>query len=189
MLADLHADNFFVQRKAPSGGAPAAYELHPLFREFLRSRALQVLGTTVVDEMRRKAAALLEAAGDVDAAAQLLIDAGDTGRLATLIEHHAETLVRHSRFVTLGCWLDRLPDSMVERTAWLAMWRGLCQLAARDGRWRATLAHAKRLFDETGDVVGSCAVRAGRCRSQTPPRKPVSLPMSCARSSTGIGTR
>ncbi len=160
ILADLHADNFFVERKATADASAGSYEFHPLFREFLRASALQTLGSAVVDDIRRKAATLLEAGGDIDAAAQLLIDAKDSTRLALLIEQHAEDLLRRARFATLRGWLERLPDELIQRSPRLAMWRGQCQLAARDEGWRSSLALAKQLFDESNDVAGAFVVRA-----------------------------
>lgn len=157
LLAELHADHFFVDRKAQAG--PASYELHPLFRDFLCAHAAQTLGAAAVDEIRRRAAALLEAAGHADAAAALLIEAGDAERLVLLIEQHAEEMLRQARFATLRGWLEHVREADFERLPRMLMWRGLCEFAAGDGRWRTTLERASRQLDRSRDLGGAFTVR------------------------------
>jgi LuxR family maltose regulon positive regulatory protein len=157
LLAELHADNFFVDRKAQAG--PASYELHPLFRDFLCAHAAQTLGAAAVDEIRHRAAALLEAAGQADAAAALLMEAGDSERLVPLIEQHGEALLRQARFTTLRGWLEHVREADFERSPRMLMWRGLCEFAAGDGVWRATLERAKGQLDRSRDLGGAFTVR------------------------------
>ena len=157
LLAELHADNFFVDRKAQAG--PASYELHPLFRDFLCTHAAQTLGAAAVDEIRRRAAALLEAAGHADAAAALLMQAGDSERLVPLIEQHGEEMLRQARFTTLRSWLECVREADFERLPRMLMWRGLCEFAAGDGCWRTTLKRASRHLDRCRDLGGAFTVR------------------------------
>ncbi len=157
LLAELHADNFFVDRKAQAG--PASYELHPLFRDFLCAHAAQTLGSAAVDDIRCKAAALLLAAGEADSAATLLIEAGDTDRLVPLIEQHGEEMLRHARFATLRGWLQHVHEADFERSPRMLMWRGLCELAAGDVCWRATLDRAKQRLDRNRELGGAFTVR------------------------------
>jgi DNA-binding SARP family transcriptional activator len=157
LLAELHADNFFVDRKAQAG--PASYELHPLFRDFLCTHAAQTLGAAGVDEIRRRAAALLEAAGHADAAAALLMQAGDAERLVPLIEQHGEEMLRQARFTTLRGWLEHVREADFERMPRMLMWRGLCEFAAGDGDWRPTLERASLHLDRSRDFGGAFTVR------------------------------
>jgi LuxR family maltose regulon positive regulatory protein len=112
--------------------------------------------------VRRRAAALLEGVGQIDAAAQLLIDSGDAPRLAAFVEAHAAALARSARFATLSDWLDRLPPAIIERTPRLLLWRGQCRLAARSDDWPQAMERARTALDAAHDVVGSFIVRCWR---------------------------
>lgn len=163
ILAELAADHFFVERReSAEAGAPTVYEFHPLFRDFLRGCARERLGTAALDELRRRAAALLEGMGQVDGAAQLLIDVGDAPRLAAFIEAHAPVLARSARFATLSDWLERLPPAQVERTPRLLLWHAQCRLAARGADWPQAMERACLALDAAHDVVGSFIVRCWR---------------------------
>ncbi len=156
ILADLHADNFFTDRRP---GPENVYEYHPLFREFLVVRAAEALGSEALGVLKRKAAALLEEGGAEVAAAELLIEARDWTGLRALVERRAERMVDQARFHTLRTWLDALPAADIAAAPWLLLWLGLCKAVARDATFRASLERACALFDAAGDVVGSCAAR------------------------------
>ncbi len=155
-LADLHADNFFTDRRP---GPEGAYEYHPLFREFLAVRAAEALGPAALAELRRETAALLEAHGELVAAAELLIDAADWGGLRVFVERHAEQMVEQARFHTLRTWLDALPAERIDDAPWLLVWLGVCKAVARDATFRRSLERACERFDAAADLVGSCAAR------------------------------
>jgi DNA-binding SARP family transcriptional activator len=156
ILADLHADNFFTDRRP---GAETVYEYHPLFREFLAARAAEALDAAALAALKGRAAALLEESGELAAAAELLIDAADWVRLAAFVERHAAQLVEQARFQTLRGWLDVLPPAAVAASPWLLLWLGLCKAVARDAAFRPALGQSAALFDAAGDLVGSCAAR------------------------------
>jgi ATP/maltotriose-dependent transcriptional regulator MalT/DNA-binding SARP family transcriptional activator len=156
ILADLHAENFFTDRRP---GRESVYEYHPLFREFLVVRAAEALGAEALAVLERQAAALLEQGGEVAGAAELLVDARDWSALRGLIERHAERMVDQARFHTLRTWLDALPAGELAAAPWLLLWLGLCQAVARDPGFRTSLERACELFDAAGDLVGACAAR------------------------------
>jgi ATP/maltotriose-dependent transcriptional regulator MalT len=156
ILADLHDDNFFTDRRP---GAAPVYEYHPLFREFLAVRAAEALDPAALAALKRQSATLLEESGQVAAAADLLIGASDWSGLAALVERHAERLVDQARFQTLRTWLEALPAGDVANAPWLLLWLGLCQAVARDATFRSALERSAALFDAAGDLVGSCAAR------------------------------
>ena len=155
-LADLHADNFFTDRRP---GPENVYEYHPLFREFLMVRAAEALEPAALGTLRREAAALLERTGRLEAAAELLVQAGDWQAFAAFVAGHAEQMVDHAKFHTLRTWLDALPAGDVGDAPWLLLWMGLCKAVARDATSRASLERSCALFDAAGDLVGSCAAR------------------------------
>ncbi len=156
ILADLHAENFFTDRRP---GAETVYEYHPLFREFLAARAAEALDAAALATLKRRAAAQLEEGGELAAAAELLIETADWSGLAALIERHADQLVEHARFQTLRRWLDALPAADVAAAPWPLLWLGLCKAVARDAAFRSALERSAALFDAAGDLVGSCAAR------------------------------
>lgn len=156
ILAKLHQDHFFIERKAQ---AETTYELHPLFRDFLRARAMQTLTAAAIDGDRRRAAELLEEAGQVDAAAALWIEAQDWEQLARLICECAQELIGRAKVATLHGWLDQLPHERVERSGWLLLWRGWCLLATKHDGWHESLERARSVFDGARDVTGSFLVR------------------------------
>lgn len=155
-LADLHADNFFTDRRP---GPENVYEYHPLFREFLLVRAAEALDPEALGTLRREAAALLERSGRLEAAAELLVQAGDWKAFAAFVAGHAEQMVDQAKFHTLRTWLDALPGGDVGDAPWLLLWLGLCKAVARDATFRASLERSCELFDAAGDLVGSCAAR------------------------------
>ena len=156
ILRDLHADNFFTDRRP---GPESVYEYHPLFREFLMVRAAEALDPEALAALKRRAAALLEESGAIAAAADLLIEAGDWRTFAAFAERRAEQMVDQARFHTLRTWLDALPAGYIAGAPWLLLWLGLCQAVAREGTFRDSLQRACERFDAAGDLVGSCAAR------------------------------
>ena len=179
ILADLNADNFFTDRRP---GAAPVYEYHPLFREFLADRAAEALDAAALSALKGRTAALLEEAGELAAAADLLIGAADWAGLAAFVQRHARWMIGHARFQTLRSWLDAFPASHVAAQPWLLLSLGLCKAVARDATFRDALERSAALFDATGDLVGSCAARGWLFR---PPRRvPRSRPFSprCASS-------
>jgi ATP/maltotriose-dependent transcriptional regulator MalT len=156
ILADLNADNFFTDRRP---GAETVYEYHPLFREFLATRAAEALDAAALRVLKTRTVALLEERGELAAAADLLVGAADWAGLAAFVERHAERMVDDARFHTLRLWLDALPAGAVADAPWLLLWLGLCKAVARDPTFRAELERACALFDAAGDLLGSCAAR------------------------------
>ena len=151
ILAALHKQNYFTKRQS---GSEPTYEYHPLFREFLRSRALSEYTAERMAALRRTAAGLLDDAGRIEAAAGLLREAGDWESLAQLIHRHGQTLLTQGRAQTLEEWLDGLPPAMLGQQPWLLFWRGIGWLAWRHADCERTLAEAFTAFRAQGDTLG-----------------------------------
>ena len=125
LLSYLRGNNLFLTEHVHS---EPLYRYHPLFREFLLSRAPEILGERDTHAVKRRAAALLEAAGRIEDAATLFSDIGDHPSLAGLILAHAASLVVQGRNRTLEAWLGRLPENTVQETPWLLYWLGACRM-------------------------------------------------------------
>src|SRR5205085_7981674 len=110
VLARLHRQNgFTVEHTAAS----TVYEYHPLFRAFLLRRAYAVLTVERRADVQRRAAALLERDGQVEAAGALLRDAGDWLGLARLVESRAAALTAAGRRPLIDEWLAAIPADVV----------------------------------------------------------------------------
>jgi LuxR family maltose regulon positive regulatory protein len=157
VLTRLHAQNYFTNKQA-SGGEPA-YEYHPLFRGFLLSHALGVFSPADCARIRRNAAGLLDAAGQIEAAARLLRDAEAWDTLEQLIRRHAQNLVAQGRVQTLEEWLGGIPEAVVTERPWLLFWRGW--IVERHADRQRSLEQAFTAFRRLGDTTGTYIAWAG----------------------------
>ena len=121
LLEDLRKRNYFTIRDT---GAEPHYRFHPLFRAFLLHTARMLFTPDELQALRLAAAAILDADGEPDAAAGLLVEAKGFEALGDLIRRRAVTLVDEGRFGTLSKWLAALPRTLVADDAWLSFYAG-----------------------------------------------------------------
>lgn len=129
ILLDLTRRTFFTVRLAgPSGDA---YEYHPLFREFLRTKLLQAqtIGAPEVAALLRHAASLTEAAGNIEGAVMLWNEAQAWDELTRCLCGSAPTLLKQGRNKLLIAWIEAIPAAQREQRPWLLFWRGQSCLA------------------------------------------------------------
>jgi DNA-binding SARP family transcriptional activator len=157
ILAELHEHNYFTNKQAIAG--EAVYEYHPLFRDFLLAQALRVYSPADRARIRRTAAGLLDAAGQVEAAARLLRDAEDWETLARLIQRSAQRLMAQGRAQTLQEWLDGVPPAIFAEQPWLLFWRAW--IARRDAERQRDLEHAFTAFRGQPDTTGMLLAATG----------------------------
>lgn len=153
LLERLNRNNYFTLKH---DHADPAYEYHPLFREFLLTHADQMFERAELERLRRKAAALLEAEGQVEDAAELLQAGSDAQDLARLIAVHAPILIRQGRSKVVEGWLGRLPDEVVSASPWLAYWQGVCRLPFHPSQARVCFERAYVQFKLRGDLPWRC---------------------------------
>lgn len=149
VLAAMHHDS--VLTTLHGNTEQAQYEFHPLLREFLRRRAVAQLAGDEQDHLRRRAAALLVAAGDLESAAQLLIDGQHWDELRELVAKAAESLLRKGAHRTLANWLQALPPGLRDDDPWLCYWYGEAELHFAPPLAQERFAQAYRLFREQRD--------------------------------------
>ena len=101
ILADLARRRYFTDCHPQS---EPTYRYHPLLREFLLARGREQLTAEKRSATRRRAAGLLEEAGQIEDAAALLRDAEDWESLARLVKARAPELLASGRAATLGAW-------------------------------------------------------------------------------------
>jgi LuxR family transcriptional regulator, maltose regulon positive regulatory protein len=127
VLEELHRGNYFTNRYLANGQpeGEAAYQYHPLFRAFLLRRSHDVLSPECRTAIQRACAKLLEDAGQVEDAADLLAETHDWDGLARLVCQHAGGFCEVGRNRTVAAWIQRLPADRVEMDPWLLFWRGV----------------------------------------------------------------
>ncbi len=151
ILAALYQRNYFIAKRP---GAEDKYQYHPLFREFLLSCAYRAYPRKELRRLRRKAALLLEDAGETEEAAHLYIVSRDRRGLANLIMKHAEGLVAQGRNQMLGQWIRSLPEEFLDNAPWLLFWLGVCELPFDSPVSRVLFDRAYRRFAAQEDVSG-----------------------------------
>jgi LuxR family transcriptional regulator, maltose regulon positive regulatory protein len=156
VLADLARSNYFTLKLAQVHGAPpVVYQFHPLFREFLLRRAEETLAPEALVEVKKKAAALLEADGETTDAVALLLEARAWDEALRIMFRHAAPLLQQGRGRVLETWLRALPVSLREESPWVLYWLGRCRLGYDPVEARRHLEAALRLFEEAGtDATG-----------------------------------
>ncbi len=159
LLDDLSKNNFFTTRHMHHD---ASYQFHPLFREFLMTRARDEFTQDGVAAIERRAAAILEKSGKVEDAIGLFLRARDWPEAARLICTGAPALLSEGRTGAVRAWLDAMPRELIEQTPYLLFWQGACLLAFNPRESRASFEKAFALFrmqgDRTGLFLSWCAV-------------------------------
>jgi ATP/maltotriose-dependent transcriptional regulator MalT len=110
MLINLALNDYFV-RESPSD-AGRIYLFHPLFSEFLRNQAARELPEATSPAWLRRAAMLLEQAGQTEDAIAFLVEARDWADVARIAVADADALLAQGRNATLAAWLDMLPPEL-----------------------------------------------------------------------------
>lgn len=154
LLHRLNRKNYFTLKH---DHVEPVYEYHPLFREFLLMRAEQMFERAELRNLRARAAALLEAEGQIEEAAVLLQAAGDAQALARLIGAHARAFIGQGRHKVVEEWLARLPDEAVAADPWIVYWQGVCRLPFHPARARDCFERAYERFNSRGDLLGRCS--------------------------------
>lgn len=152
LLERLWRDDVFIRRGSERSGL---YELHPLFRSFLLHRASQSLDPTRLRELRRLAAAGLEEAGLVDAAADLLMEAQAHESLRALVRRRASELEKARRWATLERWIRALPEHCRQEDPWLVYLLGVSRLPFDTVEARAHFEVALASFRARRDRTGA----------------------------------
>lgn len=152
ILHHLNRNNFFTSRYDL---AETVYQYHPLFREFLRSRALRLLTGDMLTSLRTRAAALLEQSGADDAALALYAEARDWDRFHACLMRLAPGLMAEGRAQALEQWLQALPPEYSGPSSWLHYWRASVRQIRNPADGRRLFEQAIAGFRETGDAQGA----------------------------------
>ena len=152
ILNHLNRNNFFTSRyDLPE----TVYQYHPLFREFLRSRALRLLAHDTLTSLRTRAAALLEHSGADDAALALYSEAQDWINYHACLMRIAPRLMAEGRTQALEQWLRTLPPEKFGASPWLLYWQASVRLIHNPAEGRLLFEQAITGFRETDDAQGA----------------------------------
>jgi LuxR family maltose regulon positive regulatory protein len=152
ILLRLNRDQLFTERKVQS---PPAFQYHPLFREFLFIKAKSFLAADEIRNLRQRSAQLLEAAGQIEEAANLFIEASDWEGISQIIVKNGRTLIDQGRNRTLEKWLNRIPKEVLNHNPWLLYWLANSIQPFRPSESLSLFERAFELFEGRKDVPGS----------------------------------
>jgi LuxR family maltose regulon positive regulatory protein len=152
LLINLAVNDYFVSEVAAEEGR--VFQLHPLLRDFLRNRAELELPEALSVESRRRAAALMRAAGHVEDAVTLLIDCASWPDVAAIAAEQADTMLAQGRSETLGRWLELLPPELLDKDARLLAAAAACRVQASPRAARRLFERAFEAFRSAGDATG-----------------------------------
>ena len=158
ILSRLNLNHCFTERRFQSS---PVYEYHPLFRDFLLSRAKETFSPETLSDLCRRAAVLLEEADQTEAAIELLRDAGDWKEMVRLIIKHAPAMLAQGRNRPLEEWLGNLPEEIFESTPWLFYWMGACRLSFNPSSSGKYFEQVFERFKDQEDAAGIFLAWAG----------------------------
>ena len=153
VLEDLRRRNYFTTRDI---GTEPRYRFHPLFRDFLATTLREQMPRGKLDTLRIRAAALLDADDQPDAAVGLLGEAGAAAAIADIIKQRARSLMETGRHATLAAWFAKLPQEAIEEDGWLCNWFGEAYgLIDTKMAW-SRVSRALARFQTVDDFDGQC---------------------------------
>lgn len=121
ILSGLSRNHYFTDWRP--GNTPV-YQYHPLFHDFLRTRAREFFTPQELGGILRGTAALLLETNSTAEAVELLAEARDFDGIARVIIDSAQLLIEQGRNRTLQQWLSHLPQEAFRNTPWLSYWQG-----------------------------------------------------------------
>ncbi len=151
ILERLNKEHYFTDKRI---GTEIAYVYHPLFREFLLSRADRLLLPEELSKVKLQAARLLESGAHRDEAFALYRDLGATQDMVRLVLTSAPDMLAYSRQQRLLEWIKGIPEPDRESMPWLLYWQATCLLAMNPPEALELFERAWTGFDSHGDLPG-----------------------------------
>jgi LuxR family maltose regulon positive regulatory protein len=152
ILSDLVRNNYFTERRDQSH---PAYQYHPLFREFLVSRARGFFSADEISRLQQQTASVLEEAGNAEDAVNLYRSASDHKEVMRLTITHAPLFVAEGRSRVIGEWIMSIPKEMQENAPWLLYWLGICRMPFNAQESERCLERAFNGFRLNKDALGT----------------------------------
>jgi LuxR family maltose regulon positive regulatory protein len=157
LLINLSVNDYFVSDSHSDEGR--IFQLHPLLRDFLLSRAANDFPEAVGSGHLRRAAALLREAGQTEDAVSLLIESRDWPAVARIAADEAAAMLAQGRVATLSAWLELVPEALLQGSADLLYAMGACRTSSSPRAARRLFERAHEGFRAAGDetrMLASC---------------------------------
>jgi len=150
ILNHLCRNNFFTYRfELPE----PVFQYHPLFREFLLSRARRMPDPELT-ALKQRAASILEKDDQHELALPLFEEIEEWEGFSRCVLKLAPRMLAQSRHLALEHWLSRLPDARISANPWLLYYRGVCLQQTRPDVSRIFFQNAHEQFQTSGDLAG-----------------------------------
>jgi len=158
LLERLYRRHLFTDRRQ---GTERFYTFHALFRAFLQHRAETELTLAERVDLARRAAGLLEAAGQSDAAMPLYVSVGDFDAAEELVRREAPALIGQGRWKVVVDWIAALPEARVVENPWMLHWCGTARIGVDPVSARTVLERAHAIACRCGDELCQVLCAAG----------------------------
>jgi ATP/maltotriose-dependent transcriptional regulator MalT/DNA-binding SARP family transcriptional activator len=149
ILSALSRDNYFTERHFST---EPVYQYHPLYRDFLMTKAREIFSPQEIASIKAQAARLLEEEGQFEAAISLYKDLGNWESMAQLIQEQATSMFLEGRIRPLEEWVGSLPQALLEKKPWLLFWMGSCRFLTDPGQYY--FKKALDVFNKQNDSAG-----------------------------------
>jgi DNA-binding SARP family transcriptional activator len=143
--------NLFMRQVDESGNT---FVFHHLFRDSLRSSSERELSPDARREVFRLAADWYRGRGQTEEALDYYLQAEDYTTAQALLHDVGAVLLASNRLVTLQGALARLPEAILEGSAWLSFFYGVTLLESDHPKAYRSLKGANESFAAQGDTLG-----------------------------------
>jgi len=151
ILSNLSRNHFFTEKRLQT---EFMYQYHPLFSDFLLSKAKEMFPPEVLTDLVNRAASLLEVNGQIEPAVQLSMEIGNPDIVASIIHKHSGVMFSHGRYAILRDWLSWLPKDLLDNHPHLLLTAGLCHLPFNQTLARSNFEKAFEQFTVINDPEG-----------------------------------
>lgn len=151
IFASLIRRNTFVEKRSQH---PPSYQYHPLFREFLLSKANSFFDAKELVNLYGLAAEILLRNDFIEEGVDLYEKAGDYRAIVEIIISQAPVLASQGRHKVLASWIEILPQEYFEQNPWLVFWKGVSRVPVSPPDGHAICMESYKLFSENGDTLG-----------------------------------
>ena len=151
ILQKLARRNYFT---VPLPGKTTSYRYHPLFRRYLQALAQKQLTSAQIQRLKKKAALILIADGDLENAVPLLVDSRAWKEFADAVQKIGPLLMAQGRHLTLQGWLQAVPRHSRRNYPWLIYWLATSRMPTDQEKSRDNFIEALDLFSAKQLVDG-----------------------------------
>jgi DNA-binding SARP family transcriptional activator len=159
LLHAMNRNNYFTSEHIFS--QETFYEYHPLYRDFLLSQAQKTFPDQTMNELRRRAALILEKGNQTESAIALLKEIADWAGMMALVLSHAADMIKQGRHRPLQEWLDSLPAEIMQSNPHLLFWKGMSLLYFTPLTAKPFFEQAFDRFQTANDTLGAILAGSG----------------------------